>query len=83
LVDPLGLRQVLEPVLAQIPESVARDELARRVRHENLPAVAGRGNAGRPMDVNPHIPLAGRDRLPGMQAHPDANRPLLERLTSS
>ena len=42
LVEPLGPRQVLEPLLAEVEELDLRHELARDLRDEHLPAVAGR-----------------------------------------
>jgi hypothetical protein len=66
-------------VLAEVAQPVEPDELARRLRDQHLAAVADRRDPRRAVDVEPHITLVGDDRLAGVEAHPHADRPLLER----
>ena len=61
LQDPLRRAQILEPVLAQIPQLLV-DERRGRSRDEDLPAVAGRGDSGGAMDVGADVTLGGDKR---------------------
>ena len=81
LVDALRLRQILEPVLAEIL-GLGGDEIARRPREKDLTAVTCSCDSRRSMDVEADVVPAGQGRLAGVQAHPDANRPLRERSLS-
>jgi hypothetical protein len=74
LVDPLRRRQILQPVLAEIAQSIAADEVTRRLRHQHLATVPRRRDPRRPMHVDPHIPLPGHGRLAGVHADSHANR---------
>jgi len=56
------------------------EQLSRRLREENLPAVPGAHDPGRPVHVSAHIPLLGYDRLTGVDTDPNANTPACERL---
>src|SRR6266545_2899052 len=63
LVEPLGLVQVFEPVLAEVSEEDVRngivaEQLSRGLRNEHLAAVPGRADAGRPMHTEADVPLA-------------------------
>ena len=79
LVDALGGREILEPVLAEVCEPEL-DELSRRGRDEHLPAVARRGDAGGAVDVAADIALVGEKRCPCVQTDPHADRSGGERL---
>ena len=46
---------------------------------EHLPAVPGRGDPRRAMDVDPDVALVGDDRLARVEPHADADRPVVER----
>ena len=73
LEDALGRREVLQPVVAQVAESLVSNQAGRRRRNEHLAAVADCGNPCRPMDVCPDVALAGdewRSRVDA-HAHPD------------
>ncbi len=48
------------------------DQIARRARHQHLPAVSRRANARRAMHVHSHIPRARQHRFARMQSHPHA-----------
>ncbi|HEY2778249.1 MAG TPA: hypothetical protein VGI77_10125 [Gaiellaceae bacterium] len=63
LEQTLGRREVFEPVLAQIASRHAREEVARRLRQQNLPTVTGCGDPRRPMDVQPDVSIVGHGRL--------------------
>jgi hypothetical protein len=58
---------------------VGAREVARRLRDEDLPAVADRSDASCAMDVDADVALLGEERLARVQAHPDADRSGLER----
>ena len=64
---------------AQVPEFEI-DERARRGADQDLPAMASGGDARGTMDVQADIPLIRRLRLAGMKTHPDAERPIIERI---
>ena len=64
-------------MLAQVAELqplVLWGQVAGRLRHEHLPAVAGRADARRTVDVEADVAALGRRRLAGVDAHPDAER---------
>ncbi len=88
LPDPLGLVEVLQPVLAEVAhvEAVGQGVLDERVgdlRQQDLPAVPGGAQPGRPVYPEPDEPAGPRGRLGGVEAHPDADpgagRPLVRR----
>src|SRR4051794_31976976 len=56
--DPPGLAEPLDRVLARVARA-RREEPSRRAREEPLPAVARRGDARRPVHVEPDIALRG------------------------
>ena len=75
LEDPLRAAQVLQPVAAQISQRCARrqpvpHQRSRRLRHQHLPPVRGRGHPGGPMHLQAHQPGSRPRRLPAMDAHP-------------
>ena len=74
LVDALGSRQILEPVLAEVCE-LELDELGRRGGDEHLPAVPCRGDPRGAMHVPADVALFGQKRCPGVQADPHLDRP--------
>ena len=86
LVQPLGRRQVLEAMLAEVPQARARrhrtaDEGAGRLRREDLAAVGGRHDSRRPMDVDADIDAGSQLSLASVDADTDldvgASRPRL------
>ena len=79
LVDALRAGQVLQAVLAEIDDLVLVDEqVARRVREENLPAVPGGRDPGGAVHVHAHIAVLRQQRLARMDAHPHADAVLLQ-----
>ena len=79
LEEALRRREVLESVLAEVANGLAADEVARRLRQEDLPAVPGGGDARRAVDVDPDVALLGYDRLARVEPHAHADRPAAER----
>ena len=73
LIERLWLRQVLEAVLAEVA-CVDVDQIARRLREHNLPAVRRGADARSPVDVEADVVVADDRRLAGMQSHPHAER---------
>ena len=80
LVEPLGRRQVLEPVLAEVAQAVGARRAPRRLRDEHLAAVPDRRDPRRAVDVDPDVALVGHERLARVHAHAHADRPVVERL---
>ena len=74
LVDALGCGQVLEAVLAEVAQPVRAEEGSRGGRDEHLSAVAARGDAGRPVDVDADVALLGDVGRAGVDAHAHADR---------
>ena len=79
----LDVLQVLLPEVDDrdsVGELVA-EQRARRLRKQDLAAVAGRADARGADDVEPEVALVADRRLAGVQAHPDADlaalRPLV------
>lgn len=76
LKESLCLDQVLEPVLAEVIElEVGVEQHPRRLGEHDLTAVRGSGNAGRAVNVDPHIAFVGHDRLAGVDADAHLHRP--------
>ena len=69
--------EVLEPVLAEAPERDAgwqrpRHPIRRDLREQDLAAVAGAADPGRPMDVGADVLAVGVERaVARVEAHPD------------
>ena len=74
LVDPLGRRQVLQPVLAQVSQPLGAHEARRGLGHEHLATVSGRRNARRPVHVDSDISLPAQQRRPGVDPNTNPNR---------
>jgi hypothetical protein len=76
LEDPDWGREVLQPMLAEIAqlERVGLEERHRRRGEQHLTAVRGAGDACRAVNVETDVAVVDRDRLAGVQAHPDADR---------
>ena len=72
LEDALGLRQACKLVAAEIAHG-RLGECGRAGRQEHLAAVAGRADARRAVHVEADEAVAGIDRGPCVQAHPDAH----------
>ena len=73
LEDPLGRRQVLETMLAEITEIAGLDEYGGRRRHEHLAAVPRGGDASGAVDIvadKPFLSEQGRARVDS-DSHPD------------
>jgi len=70
LVDPLGCRQILQTVLAEVAQLVRAQEGSRGGRDQHLSAVAAGGDPGRPVHVDSDVTLLGHVRRAGMDAHP-------------
>ena len=84
LVQALGVRHVLEAMVAEVNELRALGEgvlnqLLRGPRQQDLSPVSGVPDPGRAMDVEADVSLADRGALTGVQPHPDpdvgASRP--------
>jgi hypothetical protein len=83
LVDPHRLREVLQPMLAEVDHGQAVDQLARRPGEHHLAPVCGRRYARSEMDVLPDVPLGGEQRGSRVQPEADVDRAageLLDRL---
>jgi hypothetical protein len=69
--------EVLEALLAEVPQEdvevflLVLEERLGRLRDEDLPAVPGRSDPRRAMDGKSRVAAVVRDRLAGVQAHPD------------
>ncbi len=80
LVHVLGTSEVAESMLAQVDESdrvaeMVDDEIACRLGHEDLAAVADRAKARRPDDRLPRVvPVRRSTRLPRVDSHPHLQR---------
>ncbi len=74
LVDPLGCREVLEPVLAEVVQPGTAEEGGRGGRHEDLPAVACRGDPRALVHVVSDIALRAEQRGAGVDADPHPDR---------
>ena len=79
LEEALRRREVLETVLPEVANGLAGDEVARRLRQEDLPAVPGGSDPRRAVDVDPEVALLGYDRLARVEPHADADRSVAER----
>jgi hypothetical protein len=79
LVEVKGLGQVLQPVLAEVVQLERRvDQIARRLREENLAAVPHGGDARSADDVDTDVAVVGQRGLAGVNANPDPERRLRE-----
>jgi hypothetical protein len=59
LIEPLGRREVVEPVEAQVAQAVRTDQVARRLRDQDLAAVTCGGDTRCAMDIDSDITLVG------------------------
>ena len=67
-------------MLAEIDDLVlVREQVARRVRQENLPTVAGGGDPGRTVHVHSDVALVRQQRLARVDAHPHGDAVLLKK----
>ena len=61
LEEPERRPEVLQPVVAEVAEiEVTVEQRARRLRDDDLTAVAGRTDPGRAVDVHAHVTLVGQ-----------------------
>jgi hypothetical protein len=72
--------QILQPVLAEIAEGDISDEATGRLGEDDLSPVSGAGDSRRAVDVDADVALLGHDRLAGVEAHANADRPGPERV---
>jgi hypothetical protein len=71
LEEPNGRRDVLQAVLAEVAQlELGAEERLRRIREDDLAAVAGRRDARRPVDVEADVVLVRDSRLPGVDPDP-------------
>jgi hypothetical protein len=78
LEEPLGVIEVLEPVLTKIPErdverQLPGNELARGARDQHLPAVAGSADPRRSVHVQTDVVMLADLRLAGVDTHAHAH----------
>src|SRR6266545_4938918 len=74
LVDPLGLVQVLQPVLTEVAQRdvgqwIIPEQFAGRLRDEHLSAPTGRADPGGSVHAEADVALLADSRLAGMDAH--------------
>jgi hypothetical protein len=79
LVDALRLEQVAQPVLAEVAErdaggEVVVDQLAGGLGEEDLAAVAGREQAGEPVEAGGEVVAGDRGGDAGMEGEADPER---------
>jgi hypothetical protein len=75
LKEAFGLDQVFQPVDAKIAEqSFGGEEIARRLRQDDLAAVRSRGDPRRAVHVETDVALRGHQRLTRVNAHANENR---------
>ena len=71
LEEPDRCPDVLQPVLAEVAQlELAVEERARRLRDDDLSAVAGRRDPSRLVHGEPDVPLVRQRGLAGVDAHP-------------
>jgi hypothetical protein len=81
LEETLRLRKVLQPVQAEVDQLEARiEQVARRLREQDLTAMACAGDSCAAVDVHPHVVLFGEHGLAGVKAHAHPNRAGAERI---
>ena len=80
LVETLRGGEVLEAMVAEVEEvRCGVEQLPRRLREENLPAVARAHDPRRTVHVGTDVALVRDDRLTGVDADPDSHGTSLER----
>jgi hypothetical protein len=73
LVEPLGLREILQPVLPEVAQArPVVEEDPRRLGEQHLAAVPRGHHARGVVDVEPDVATVHEPRLAGVQAHADA-----------
>ena len=78
LEEVLGVIEVLEPVLPEIPQrdagrQLVGDQCARGARDQHLPAVPGRADPRRAVHVQAHVIVLPDLSLAGVDTHPHAH----------
>ena len=73
LVDTLSRQEILEPVLTEVAQLTV-DERCRLLRHQYLPAMAGRRDTGSTMNVDAYVALLREERRPRVQTDADTYR---------
>ena len=80
LVKADRLAKIFQPVMTQVTDRHGRlEQLARRLREQNLPTVSGGGDPRRPVHIDPAVLAIDNQRLTRVQAHSHAERALRER----
>ena len=80
LEEALGADQVLQAVLAEVADrSLCLEKAARRPGDDDLAAVRRGCDPRRAVDVHADVAFLGHERLAGVDAHPDPDRPGSER----
>jgi hypothetical protein len=80
-VNPLRRRQVLESMLAEIPEvRGALEEIRRRPRQLHLSAVRSSRDPRRAMYIHTDVTVIRQQRFPRVEAHPHAQRAFSQRV---
>ncbi len=80
LVETLRGGEVLEAMVAEVAEvRFGVEQLPRRLREENLPAVTGAHDPRRSVHVGTDVALVREDRLTGVDADPDSHGTSFER----
>ena len=59
---------------------LAREQVVCGLGEQHLPPVPGRRDPGPTVDIDSNVALVSHDRLTCVQAHPHADRPLVQRL---
>jgi len=70
------LADVLEPVFAEVADISRINELSRRLREEDLPAVARSRDSGSAVDVDADVTFFGQDRLARVDSDARTDRAL-------
>ncbi len=73
--------EVLEAMRPELDRGLV-DQRPCRVRQDDLTAMGERRDTGAAMDVDADVSLGGDGRLAGMEAHPDADGPAVERVAA-
>jgi hypothetical protein len=75
LEEPVRGAEVLQAMLAEVNElAVFPEKLPRRLREQDLPAVARAHDPRRAVDVYADVPLVGHDRFAGVDTDPHPHR---------
>jgi hypothetical protein len=79
LVEALRRCEVTEPVHAEVAQAIHMHEISRRLRQQNLTAVAGSRNPRGAMQIDPDVSLIGHGWLTRVQTRAHLDRSIPER----